>query len=140
MPYIPDTAERRSQLINNPFDARNGGELNFVFSNLLLSIFKLDRRYETIHKLKLVVNQPSTNPDFENMFYQIPKGKSGLSSYDVRAALDNAWSEFYDRVVRYYEDKAIKRNGDIYTELFQQLDADEADRNKSLAAKPKVGV
>lgn len=137
MPYVPDTNHRRKQLIENPFDARNGGELNFVFSNLLLNVFRLDRRYETIHKLQMIVNQPSIDPNFENMFYQIPKGKSGLSSYDVRAALDNAWNEFYDRVVRYYEDKAIKRNGDIYTELFKQLDADEVARKVS---SPKVGV
>ena len=138
MPYIPDTAHRRKHLLENPYDARNGGELNFVFSNLLLRKFNLDRCYETIHQLRLIVNQPSIDHDFENVFYQIPKGKSGLSALDVRAALDNAWSEFYDRIVRYYEDKAIKRNGDIYTELFKQLDLDE--KNRSLGTQPKDGV
>lgn len=133
MPYIP-TEKRRNELLNDHYDARNGGELNFVFSHLILGIFKADRQYNTIHKIRTIVNQPSTHPDFENIFYQIPKGKSGLSGYDVRAALDNAWFEFYDRVARHYEDKAIKRNGDIYAELLAQLDADEVARTA------KVGV
>ena len=35
---------------------------------------------------------------------------------DIIGALECAKIEFYDRIVRGYEDKAIKRNGDIYDE------------------------
>lgn len=35
---------------------------------------------------------------------------------DIIGALEAAKIEFYDRIVRPYEDKAIKRNGDIYDE------------------------
>jgi len=41
-------------------------------------------------------------------------GKSYTTLNDVVGVLDCAKQEFYFRVVRPYEDKAIERNGDVY--------------------------
>lgn len=134
MPYIP-TNSRREILRKDHFAARTKGEVNFVFSIMFLDIFKANKRYDTIHDLRKIVVTPSINPDFENMFYQIPRNGSGLDQTDIRVALDNAWTEFYDRVGRKYEDKAVKKNGDIYAELLQEIDNESetkpimADRN-----------
>lgn len=48
--------------------------------------------------------------------YMRKKQKRYSTFNDIIGALEAAKVEFYDRIVRPYEDKAIKRNGDIYDE------------------------
>lgn len=131
MPYI--VKSRREILKQDHFAARDVGEVNFVFSILILDIFKANRKYSTIHQLRKIVNTPSIHPDFENMFYQIPKSSS-LDQADVRVALDNAWLEFYTRVGRRYENGAIVLNGDIYEEILKEIDNDNKDKAVFAAA------
>jgi hypothetical protein len=41
---------------------------------------------------------------------------------DIRGALENCTSEFYDRIVRPYEDRKIRENGDAYdADLIEQV-------------------
>ena len=48
--------------------------------------------------------------------YMRKKHKRYSTFNDIIGALEAAKIEFYDRIVRPYEDKAIVRNGDIYDE------------------------
>lgn len=111
MPYIPEVS-RREILIDDPYQSRTVGEVNFVFSNLILNRFNAAPSYNTLNKLREIVNTPSVDSDFENVFYQVAKNGS-LNHGDIRAALDNAWDEFYIRVGRPYEDAARFLNGDL---------------------------
>lgn len=56
--------------------------------------------------------------------YLQTKGLSYQTGNDVLGALDACAREFYDRVMRPYEDKKIKENGDVYPREFLSLPPD----------------
>lgn len=111
MPYISNLP-RREELVKDPFLARNVGEVNFVFSTLILNRWNANPNYSTLNLLRKIIRTTSIDSEIDNMFYQIPKNTE-LDQNDIRAALDNAWDEFYHRVGRSYEDTAIEKNGDL---------------------------
>jgi len=46
--------------------------------------------------------------------YLRAKGKRYSTVNDIRGAIENAFSEFYRRIVGPYEDQKIEENGDVY--------------------------
>jgi hypothetical protein len=82
MPYI--TAERRNELLKWLDEPQTSGELNFLFTTILIEYLKNKGGvgYQTIN--------------------------------DILGALEGTKLEFYRRIAAPYEDQKIKENGDVY--------------------------
>ena len=96
MPYIPQEDRLRAGM-ELSFD--NVGEQNFHFYKKMLEMWKETPRYRTIHIIyRTMVVVP-------RKFKTVTTGE--------QSARELAFMEFYRRVAAPYEDKAMKKNGDV---------------------------
>jgi hypothetical protein len=122
MPYVPDENDRRNKLALGLLKPENVGDLNFLFTLEMIKEFKKEMRYHTIHNLckKYVTEFVVT---MSGLPLVVTARMFGFSDRDIETAARLAFMEFYSRVGRVYEDKAILKNGDLkeYQEVLQLI-------------------
>ncbi len=106
MPYIKQKDRKRIEKEKN---IASFGELNYLIYREMVKQWKLNSKYLTIHTIKQWSNHISylwgCLPD--GVYYR------GLNT-DLLTAGELAFMEFYRRYAVPYENKAKKRNGDVY--------------------------
>lgn len=107
MPYI--TEKNRIELDHQHRMPNSVGEYNYMMSKRLNWLLKRDGlRYSTLTRLMDKLDQWRRAPST----YQV---RADTSHHEmIRSAARDAQLEFYRRIVVPYENKMIKKNGDVY--------------------------
>jgi hypothetical protein len=109
MPYLK---KARKDLVKvKKQAATDDGDWNFLYSIEYLEAFIANPCYATIARIGKASIDPHKLPGVEALeeFLTV----NGISALDRREAREEALSEFRRRVVAYYEDKCIEKNGDL---------------------------
>lgn len=116
MPYL---SPKRIEELKGAWKDLTPGDLNYLFTELLIKKWRENPRYATIHALRTA----SVHPEVDNDFWDLRATfiEHGLSVVDIRIASDLAFMEFYRRVASEYEDKKAVDNGDVYSEAIDDL-------------------
>ena len=109
---MPYTDAARRQLVRAKKQlATEEGDWNLLYSIEFLEAFIASPKYATIHRIGKAAKNPHRLPGVEALeeFLTV----NGVSIEDRAEARDEALAEFRRRVVAKYEDKCIKKNGDL---------------------------
>ncbi len=109
MPYLKQA--RKDLVKAKRQNANEDGDWNFLYSVEYLEAFMANPCYATIARIGKSSIDPHKLPGVEALeeFLTV----NGVSALDRREAREEALAEFRRRVVAYYEDKCIERNGDL---------------------------
>lgn len=135
MPYIPK--EEQEALRLNLSKVSNVGHYNFLYTEAILKVWNAKPKYETIHKLKRDFNTADTPQEVANVTKVLQD--SGANFKDIHAAYELAFTEFYFRVARPYENEKIRSHGDLdgYEEAMGHLNDMARERfNKNIKYVP----
>lgn len=120
MPYTDEL--KRAAVIKSLDAAIEAGDWNFAYTVAYAKRMLNRLAYKTIHELRKAVHDPNLIEEVAYVDSQLAQRK--VSALDRQVARELAFAEFYARVGRYYEDKAIKKNGDVaeIKQLFAAID------------------
>lgn len=130
---MPHLEQKRIDLITqDKSKATEPGDWNYLYSIAYVKVFLTNISYATIHKIR----KASVNPHILNEVARVENtlAEHRVTEADRKEARKLAFAEFYDVVGRYYEDKARKRNGDVYANVLTAID----EKYKPKEEKPKV--
>jgi len=123
MPYLTD--QRKKLLSEDPLQATEPGDWNYLYTQAYLHVFAREPKYETIYRLNTF---PFEYPEVVDVATTLHN--NGVSAIERHGAMEVAYDEFYRRVGGIYEDECIARNGDL-KEYDKVLDIiDEKFRDK----------
>lgn len=111
--------EKRPVVRDNILACNEPGDLNYLFTVVILQTFIEKPSYSTIHNLrKAFVTEPKTNLMIQDIRCALA---GSFSTGDIYTAAALAFEEFYARVGRKYEDKKYSLNGDLdeYTQALK---------------------
>lgn len=109
MPYLLEG--RKKELTVEPQRAETDGDYNFLFTRAYLKRFISDPSYATIALIRKAALHPpvlKTVDDIECMLYD-----KKVPWLDREVARSLAFTEFYDRIGKRYEELAAVKNGDL---------------------------
>ena len=90
------------------------GQLNYIISLEMKKRFMAEFRYHTIHNIR---KDFVTNAETCSFLNALHARNRRFTWDDIKTAAALAFMEFYRRIGARYEDKAIKKNGDIYEDI-----------------------
>jgi hypothetical protein len=109
---VPYLKELRKQLVKaKRQQANEDGDWNYLYSVEYLEAFIANPCYATIARIGKSAIEPHKLPGVEALDEFLTF--NGVSLLDRREAREEALAEFRRRIVAYYEDKCIERNGDL---------------------------
>lgn len=117
MPYL--TEDRKEYLKGAWTEGVKGGDINYLFTLLLIKKWQAKPCYQTIHDLKLTIMQMAADDEFWDLRATLLE--HGVALIEINAAAELAYLEFYRRVASEYEDFKASSNGDVYQEAIDNL-------------------
>lgn len=117
MPYL--NSERREYLKGVWNKEITGGDINYLFTELLIRKWMANPCYQTIHDLKRATVVMAGDDDFWELRATLLE--HGVADVDIRVAAELAYNEFQRRIVADYEDAKAASNGDVYEKAVNDL-------------------
>lgn len=116
MPYL--TSERKEAL-KGAWKDLTPGDLNYLFTELMIQKWLEKPSYSKIHELKQATYQMACDDQFWDLRATLME--HGISEVDIRVAAELAFLEFYRRAASDYEDFKASQNGDVYEDVVNDL-------------------
>ncbi len=117
------------------------GDMNLAYTvHVIIPRWIREQRYSTIHTIRKILTGRENDQVCRMIDYQLKqKGSTtGFTIQDIETARLNAYDEFWRRVGQFYEDAAIKKNGDVYRGI-PYADDRKSDLDKPLVTRSKRG-
>lgn len=89
------------------------GDLCYVFYKHIVSIWKLEPRWRTVHRIYKDLLVDTMRNEFYDHVYESIKDNKRFDNQDLITALQLAWQVFFQNFVMNYENQKRDENGDI---------------------------
>lgn len=109
MPYLVEG--RKKELLTEPQRAITDGDFNYLFTLAYIKVFLANPGYTTLARIRKASLMPLRLEEVEAVENLLIV--NGVSVMDRIVARDLAFTEFYSRIGRNYEENCIAINGDI---------------------------